>query len=108
MTIAKEPGSFRDPSGFVFSRGNTLYRQVELNYRDEYDTLIESGLYDSLVGAGLLIPHAEESCDPRLTNGAYPILLSDLTSSYGPMSAAFLWISLAAFCHFARVWIPYY
>src|SRR5437016_12755929 len=74
MTIAAEPGSFRDPSGFVFSRDNTLYRQVEHSYRDEYDMLIESGLYDSLVGAGLLIPHVEEVLDSGLSNGAYRIL----------------------------------
>src|SRR5258708_16283925 len=74
MTIETELGSFRDPSGFVFSRGNTLYRQVEQSYRQEYDTLIECGLYDSLVGAGLLIPHAEENLESGLTNVAYRVL----------------------------------
>src|ERR1041385_7343638 len=80
MTIAAEPSSFRDPSGFVFSRGNTLYRQVEQSYREEYDKLMESGLYDSLVEAGLLIPHTEESVEAGLGNGAYRILLPERIS----------------------------
>ena len=51
--------SFRDPSGFLFSRGGVLYRQINLRYEQEYTRLIESGLYDKLVKAGLLVQHAE-------------------------------------------------
>ena len=51
--------SFRDPSGFLFSRAGVLYRQVNRKYEQEYGRLIESGLYDKLVKAGLLIPHVE-------------------------------------------------
>jgi hypothetical protein len=51
--------SFRDPSGFLFSRDGVLYRQVNRKYEREYAHLMESGLYDKLVKAGLLIPHVE-------------------------------------------------
>ena len=51
--------SFRDPSGFLFSDGGILYRQVNRVYAENYDRLMESGLYDKLVKAGLLIPHQE-------------------------------------------------
>lgn len=51
--------SFRDPSGFLFSRGGVLYRQVNRSYAEEYSCLMESGLYERLVKAGLLIPHVE-------------------------------------------------
>jgi hypothetical protein len=51
--------SFRDPSGFLFSRDGILYRQVNRKYEQEYARLMESGLYDKLVKAGLLIPHIE-------------------------------------------------
>ncbi len=54
-------GSFRDPSGFIFERDGVLYRQVNHFYSDDYDLLVQSGLYDSLVGEGLLIPHEEVS-----------------------------------------------
>lgn len=52
-------GSFRDPSGFMFSREGVLYRAVTTRYRAEYDQLMSSGLYEALVERGLLIPHRE-------------------------------------------------
>jgi len=51
--------SFRDPSGFLFSRGEVLYRQVNRKYEQEYARLMDSGLYEKLVKAGLMIPHVE-------------------------------------------------
>jgi len=51
--------SFRDPSGVVFTADGGLYRQVNLAYRNHYDHLMGSGLYQSLVDEGLLIPHRE-------------------------------------------------
>lgn len=51
--------SFRDPSGFLFSQGDILYRQINRSYADNYSHLMESGLYNRLVKAGLLIPHIE-------------------------------------------------
>ncbi len=51
--------SFRDPSGFLFSRDGVLYRQVNRRYEKEYARLMESGLYEKLVKARLLIPHVE-------------------------------------------------
>ncbi|MGH2660276.1 MAG: SAM-dependent methyltransferase [Actinomycetota bacterium] len=66
-------GSFRDPSGFVFSREGDLYRQVNLAHRADYDLLLSSGLYDSLLGEGLLIPHEEVDVEPAAP-GAYKVL----------------------------------
>ncbi len=51
--------SFRDPSGFLFSRDGVLYRQINRVYAGEYTRLMDSGLYERLVRAGLLIPHTE-------------------------------------------------
>src|SRR5436190_13957563 len=56
--------SFRDPSGFLFARGGILYRQVNRKYEQEYARLMESGLYEKLVKAGLLIPHIEVDQPP--------------------------------------------
>jgi ribosomal protein L11 methylase PrmA len=61
--------SFRDPSGFLFTREQKLYRQVNRSYQDNYDQLLTSGLYEKLVKAQLLIPHKEvniEAADPSL------------------------------------------
>ena len=51
--------SFRDPSGFLFTREGVLYRQVNQIYAEDYTRLMDSGLYAKLVKAGLLIAHAE-------------------------------------------------
>lgn len=51
--------SFRDPSGFLFSRNGVLYRQINRAYEKDYARLMDSGLYERLVKAGLLIPHVE-------------------------------------------------
>jgi ribosomal protein L11 methylase PrmA len=57
----KLASSFRDPSGFLFRRDHTLYRQINLSYQDDYEKLIGSGLYQTLVEENLLIPH--EVCE---------------------------------------------
>jgi ribosomal protein L11 methylase PrmA len=62
------PSSFRDPSGFLFHRNGRLYRQVNESYRADYKLLMESGLYDDLAEAGLLVPHVETS-EPRMSDG---------------------------------------
>ena len=67
-------GSFRDPSGFVFTRDGHLYRQVNRVYGEHYDLLMGSGLYAKLVGAGLLIPHEEAGMDLARTDDACKIL----------------------------------
>ena len=55
----KVSSSFRDPSGFLFSKDGVLYRQINLYYKQDYDCLMGSGLYKSLVDEGLLIGHQE-------------------------------------------------
>jgi hypothetical protein len=66
--------SFRDPSGFLFSRGGVLYRQVNRGYAEEYARLMESGLYERLVRAGLLIPHTEVDQPPLAPEAAVKVI----------------------------------
>jgi len=66
--------SFRDPSGFLFVRDGTLYRQVNRLYAENYARLMDSGLYEKLVKAGLLIPHAEVDVKPADPDLAFKIL----------------------------------
>lgn len=76
MTVSpsgeRSPASFRDPSGFVFTRNGTVYRQINLNYRENYDLLISSGLYENLSGNGFLVKHTETN--DKLSKPAYKIL----------------------------------
>lgn len=51
--------SFRDPSGFLFKKDGVLYRQINSNYKKDYEFFKNSGLYDELVKTKLLVPHKE-------------------------------------------------
>jgi hypothetical protein len=53
------PSSFRDPSGFLFTRDSILYRQVNKDYQHVYEKLMDSGLYQLLKKKGWVIPHEE-------------------------------------------------
>jgi hypothetical protein len=59
MKINKISSSYRDPSGFVFVYENEIFRQVNDNYRENYESLMISGLYQRLVDIGALIRHEE-------------------------------------------------
>ncbi|MGZ9224458.1 MAG: SAM-dependent methyltransferase, partial [Anaerolineales bacterium] len=66
--------SFRDPSGFLFCRDGVLYRQVNRKYEQEYVRLMDSGLYEKLIKAGLLIPHIEVDGLPAMGEAAFKVI----------------------------------
>ena len=68
-----EDSSFRDPSGFIFYDGDTLLRQVNTSYKENYDHLMTSGLYEKLSQSDLLIPHEEIDFDSN-DESAYLII----------------------------------
>jgi hypothetical protein len=70
----RHPASFRDPSGFIFEQDGVLFRQVNAAYRDHYDHLMGSGLYNDLARAHLLIPHREVDLSRAVTADAYKII----------------------------------
>ena len=57
-------GSFRDPSGFVFSENGQIFRQVNPCYFDNYNTLVKNNIYDNLITKNLLISHKEIKHSP--------------------------------------------
>jgi hypothetical protein len=57
--IQQHQASYRDPSGFVFTRNGELYRQVNKVYQKDFEHFIGSGLYQELTDAGLLIKHQQ-------------------------------------------------
>jgi hypothetical protein len=62
--------SFRDPAGFVYRDQGDLRRQVNQAYREHYNELMASGLYQELVDEQLLIKHEEieaEGPEPSLS-----------------------------------------
>ena len=67
-------GSFRDPSGWVFRHEGAVYRRVNYSYQAAYERLMRSGLYEELVAAGLLVPHAEIDLPGAVCADAYKVL----------------------------------
>lgn len=51
--------SFRDLSGYVFEQDGEIFRQINPIYEENYQLLMNSGLYQNLVDNGLLILHFE-------------------------------------------------
>ena len=61
-------GSFRDPEGFLFSQKGEIFRQINETGKENFEQLMQSGLYQLLADKGLLIAHKEvkrKAVDPR-------------------------------------------
>jgi len=74
ITNGTHPSSFRDPSGFLFYRDGLIHRQVNNVYKEDYDYLMNSGLYKALMDSELLIPHDEVDIGCVNSDEAYKII----------------------------------
>jgi hypothetical protein len=66
--------SYRDPSGFVYTRDGALYRQVNRVFQERYKAFLDSGLYAELVEGRLLVPHREVSLGLAASQEAAAVL----------------------------------
>ena len=57
--MISDSGSFRDPSGHVFSRDGKIYRSVFEAGAKDFEAARDAGVYERLINAGLLIAHEE-------------------------------------------------
>lgn len=72
-------GSFRDPSGSLVARDGRLFRRINKTYKEHYDFLTDSNLYETLVHAGLLIPHQEVDPAPEdLGDDLYKVIQPEI------------------------------
>ncbi len=78
MPAKRSQSSFRDPNGFIFTRDGKLYRQINLKYRENYDLLMSSGLYDRLAARKLLIPHTPADINPAEPEHAYLVIQPEI------------------------------
>lgn len=74
IKINEISGSFKDPSGFVFSLDGKIYRQINKRYQENYKLLIKSGLYDKLTSLGYLIPHQDVKLSGNQFTKAFKII----------------------------------
>ncbi|MES1161333.1 MAG: hypothetical protein ABUM51_11280 [Bacteroidota bacterium] len=72
--------SYRDPSGFVFQTDGIYYRQVHQSYAEDYEKLMSSGLYATLVKNKWLIQHREIPENLTASDDWYKTLLPDQIS----------------------------
>src|SRR5512144_3166685 len=72
--IRAEPGSFRDPAGFVYVRDGMLYRQVNHSFASRFEAVRASGLYDELARERLLVPHEEVALELAASADAAAVL----------------------------------
>jgi hypothetical protein len=66
--------SYRDPSGFVYTKDGTLYRQVNRVFQDRFQAFLASGLYAELAEGHLLVPHREASLGLAASADAVAVL----------------------------------
>ena len=74
MTVAIEPASYRDPSGFVYRRDGVLLRQINAVYGDEWAALTSSGLLERLSADGALIPHENVGLELKASDAATAVI----------------------------------
>ena len=70
----REPGSYRDPSGFVFRRSGVLYRQINAAFADDWAAFESSGLHAALIREGLLIADQPASLGLAAEPGAVSVI----------------------------------
>jgi predicted nicotinamide N-methyase len=66
--------SYKDPSGFVYTKKGDLYRQVNNAYKENYDYFIGSGLYSRLVKESLIVSHEEVDIKFAHDKHAYKVI----------------------------------
>lgn len=66
--------SFRDPSGFLFTRDGVLYRQINLAYRPHLERMKQSGLYDVLIKRNLMVSQEEVDVPAAAPDNCYMVV----------------------------------
>jgi hypothetical protein len=74
LSVSLVDSSFRDPAGFLFRRDGRLFRQVNEVFRDDFEQLSASGLYERLANERLLVRHRDVSLDLAAGPEAYRVL----------------------------------
>jgi len=62
-TATRDPGSFRDPSGYVIHYGDAVYRSLDLATFDRLSAFLADPIYLQLIDSGDLLPVTIASAD---------------------------------------------
>jgi hypothetical protein len=72
--VVRDPGSYRDPSGFVYRRDGRILRQCNRRYARHWDAATSSGFLDGLIAEGLLVPHETVGLDLAASDDAHAVI----------------------------------
>jgi hypothetical protein len=73
-TVTRDPGSFRDPSGFVYRRDGRIYRQIDRSFADRWAAVRATGLLERLAADGRILPFEDVSLDLAATSDAAHVI----------------------------------
>jgi hypothetical protein len=71
--VQKLASSFRDPSGFVYTRDDALLRQVNHRYASNFD-IFQKQLYEILVERKLIVSHEQVDLSLAFSEDAYAVI----------------------------------
>ena len=74
QAVERDPGSFRDPGGFVFRRNGVLYREIGESAFPDWEAFVASGLAARLIGQGRLIPYEDAPLSMAATADARAVV----------------------------------
>ncbi|MCP3393526.1 class I SAM-dependent methyltransferase [Bradyrhizobium sp. CCGB12] len=100
----RDPGSFRDPSGTIFSSGDTILRPINGEAAQNFLRLKSSGAYDDLVGRGWIVGAEEADAElladvPASARGACTLVHPKLPFVSYPYEWPFALLKRAALLH---------
>ncbi len=72
--VERDPGSWRDPGGFIYRRDGVLYRQIGATSIEDWQAFVASGLAERLISTGRLIGHAEAPLSAAATPDARAVI----------------------------------
>ena len=72
--VERDPGSYRDPGGFIYRRDGVLYRQIGPRSIDDWTAFVASGLAERLIASGRLIGHQEAPLSAAATADARAVI----------------------------------
>jgi SAM-dependent methyltransferase len=73
-TVTRDPGSFRDPSGFVYRRDGRIYRQIEPSFADRWAAVQATGLLQRLAAEGRALPFEDADIALAATSTAAHVI----------------------------------
>jgi ribosomal protein L11 methylase PrmA len=72
--VQRDPGSYRDPAGFVFRRDGVVYRQIAPSFAEDWTSYLDSGLYAQLLEEGVVLAHEEVDVDLAAEPPAFRVI----------------------------------